>query len=78
MAKYRVLVDSVIGTGLAKAGTVIEYDGVSEGSPGENLELIPEVLPKAKGKSAGQFAAAEAAIEAAVYEIEGQAGQSAG
>ncbi|WP_347989912.1 hypothetical protein [Methylomonas sp. AM2-LC] len=42
MAKYRVLVDSVIGSGLVKAGEIIEYDGKSEGKPGPNLELIKE------------------------------------
>jgi hypothetical protein len=40
MAKYRVLVDSVIGSGLVKARTIIEYDGKSEGKPGPNLELV--------------------------------------
>jgi hypothetical protein len=40
MAQYRVLVDSAIGTGLVKAGTIIEYDGKSEGKPGPNLELV--------------------------------------
>jgi hypothetical protein len=40
MAQYRVLVDSVIGSGLVKAGTVIEYDGKTEGRPGANLELV--------------------------------------
>ena len=42
MAKYKVLQDSVIGSGLVKAGEIIEYDGVSEGKPGANLELIPD------------------------------------
>jgi len=40
MAQYRVLVDTAIGNGLVKAGSVIEYDGKSEGKPGANLELI--------------------------------------
>jgi hypothetical protein len=42
MAKYKVLVDSVIGPGLVRAGTLIDYDGVSEGEPGDNLELVRE------------------------------------
>ena len=46
MAKYKVLADSVIGPGLVKAGEIIEYDGVSEGKPGDNLELIVEEPPK--------------------------------
>ena len=32
----------MIGSGLVKAGEIIEYDGVSEGKPGANLELIPD------------------------------------
>ena len=40
MAKYEVLADSVIGHGLVKAGSVIEYDGKSEGAPGANLRLL--------------------------------------
>lgn len=40
MAQYKVLVDSVIGSGLVKAGSIIEYDGKSEGKPGANLQLV--------------------------------------
>ena len=42
MPKYEVLQDSVIGSGIVKAGTIIEYDGKSEGEPGDNLRLIKE------------------------------------
>lgn len=52
MARYRVLEDSVIGHGLVKAGEIIEYDGKSEGTPGRNLELIPEKLPRRKTPAA--------------------------
>lgn len=43
MAKYEVLVDSVIGSGVVKAGAVIEYDGKSEGKPGSHLRLVRDV-----------------------------------
>ena len=48
MARYKVLVDSVIGSGLVKAGEIIEYDGKSEGEPGPNLELVKESAKPAK------------------------------
>ena len=50
MAKYKVLVKSVIGSGIVEAGAIIDYDGESEGVPSENLALIPD--SDSKGKSA--------------------------
>ena len=49
MAQYEVLEDTVIGTGLAKAGSIVEYDGKSEGKPGPNLRLMPVKGKAAKG-----------------------------
>ena len=63
MARYKVLVDSVIGSGIVKAGEIIEYDGESEGTPGSNLELIPDPaharFDTEQGKAAGNKAAAK-------------------
>jgi len=49
MAQYRVLQDTAIGHGIAKAGAVVEYDGKSEGKPGPNLELIKKAGPVEAG-----------------------------
>ncbi|MDD4915730.1 MAG: hypothetical protein PHW13_11920 [Methylococcales bacterium] len=48
MAQYEVLADSVIGSGLVKAGAIIEYDGKSEGKPGANLRLVKSAVRTAK------------------------------
>lgn len=57
MAKYEVLVDSVILGRVVKAGEVIEYDGKSEGKPGANLRLV---------KTGGAAAPVETQVETQV------------
>ncbi|MGD0961574.1 MAG: hypothetical protein ABSB19_17330 [Methylomonas sp.] len=69
--KYRVLQDSVIGSGLVKAGEIIEYDGVSEGKPGANLELLPGQKLAATKRAAKATNGLAAADETGGAEIAG-------